>query len=237
MDFWSCFLLAAAYNVAIGLYAAHGNEEPNSHWRRSRRLRLGLGAGSAVLMFLFVRQAFGGSDGFAASESPLLSIPLMAFLGFTLTPYVVGLFGHTYDSVRAWILSEHKIVVTKTYDQAEAAERRHEWSRAIGLYQTALAEDPADLEARRRLAEIFARQGEHGRAARHLAALLPEIDDREKRATLGFRSADLFARAGDPEGAGRILDGLALDLRGTALEEGVTVRRKRLQRSSASAAR
>lgn len=222
MLFWLLFLLSFGWNVAIAIVAVRANDDPSNPWRRSRALRLGLGAGAVGLMLGFV---------LASHDDPLVSIPMKVFLGLTFAPYAVLLGGHSFDTVRAWMRSDHQVKVEKTYDRAEAAERMHDWDRAIALYEEELAADPADLEARRRLAEALVLRGRLPEAVRHLATVLPAVIDREKRAHLAFRLAELHERQGDADAARRVLLDLIVHAPGRQLEEGVRVRLARLERA------
>lgn len=98
--------------------------------------------------------------------------------------------------------------VAPTYHQAEAAEKRRDFAEAERLYLLAVAERPADTEAKRRIAELHVLRGDLEAAARAYRALISDTPDPEEASLLVFRLSDLLSgRMGRREEALALLQG------------------------------
>ncbi|MHC4789411.1 MAG: tetratricopeptide repeat protein [Planctomycetota bacterium] len=86
----------------------------------------------------------------------------------------------------------NRIVLRKSYDRAEGAEARGDLEEAEALYRAELESDPADLVARRRLAEVLLKRGRPEEAARELRTVLERAEQRERRYAVAFRLAEVL---------------------------------------------
>lgn len=222
------FFLILVYNAGIGAYASRQAEQTTGRWRRSALLRWGLAGGALPLYGFLVSDLMGGGAGLEHGVSPFVAFPVMAMAALTFVPYGVLMFGNSLSDAKRWLFSEDQVRIVKTYDQAEAAEKRHDWERATELYAREVDADPTDLEARRRLAEVLIRRGRPGEAAAQISALLPQVGDPEMRLNLGFRLADLHAGLGDRGAAHEVLTRTAFAVRGTKWEKFAQERLARL---------
>lgn len=121
---------------------------------------------------------------------------------------------------------DHQLVVKKTFDQAEAAEKKRDWGTAERLYREEADKDPADGDVRARLAEVLHKQGRTEEAARVLAEAIPLIDEPEKKAPLAFRLSEIHVKAGQKDSAKAVLQSAVEALAGTRYE---AFARKRLE--------
>lgn len=209
--------------VAIGLYFVGGGlslwvalghrdwiERPAVAWGGAALFFLLLGLSVTAIRLIAARDGGAGPEGI-----------MLGAVGVTWGVFMAHAAGSLFMAVRRRATSDSNIPEIRTYDQAEAAERRRDWETAERLYKAALAEDPSDLETRRRLGELAIRRGDLEAALRIFQSVLPRIPEREKKLALAFRMADLMAGPGkDPGGARVLLESLAHAALGTPEEEG-----------------
>ncbi len=113
---------------------------------------------------------------------------------------------------------DHLLVVEKTYDQAEAAEKRRDWDTAERLYRAEVDGDPADAQARIRLGEIYLKLDRVDEATLLFAAALPLLDEPEQQGPLAFRLSEIYSKSGKLEQAREVLSAAVSDLAGTRYE-------------------
>ncbi len=135
-------------------------------------------------------------------------------------PLLVFGFANLFATVKTRALGDHRLTLKKTYDQAEAAEKKRDYARALEIYDKALAEDPADHEAMRRKGELYLVMGKPEEAIRELRRVYERLAYAEAKASVGFRIADLLARERkDRQSARAFLTRLADVLDGTRFAE------------------
>jgi tetratricopeptide (TPR) repeat protein len=120
-----------------------------------------------------------------------------------------------HDKFRRWFYSESKITTVRTYDQAEAFEKKNDFKNAIIYYEKIIAVDKSDMEARRRLAELLIKTGDRKRGVELMANVFSQITNPEKKIILGFKVSDMFIEDGDYEKARTLLRSFHSQLRDT----------------------
>lgn len=162
----------------------------------------------------------GLSGGFAAAGNLLVLFTVLAISGLCLLPFILFLVGEYYHRGQRFMMSEDQLHVEKTYDQAESCERRQDWEGALAIYRRCLAEDPEDLEAWRRMAEVHLKREAVDEAIRCLQNVVLKAAEPERKATTAFRLAEILAgRKGDRGEACRLLRTLERDVAGTRFAE------------------
>ncbi|MBM4083305.1 MAG: tetratricopeptide repeat protein [Planctomycetes bacterium] len=149
------------------------------------------------LIFMFWEAFWAGAasagpgvliDFFCHVAMLLMALLLQARLVyFVVSHYVTDLFP-------AWVMGDDRLRMPKTYDRAEKAERAREFAQAAQLYREAIAQDPKDLEARRRLAEVHVQLGDYDAAIRELTAALAETAELDLRGPLVVRLAEILVQ-------------------------------------------
>ncbi len=137
--------------------------------------------------------------------------------------------GGLFDIAKRRALGDHRLAVQKTYDKAEAAEKKRDYGRALRIYDQALTEDPDDHEAMRRKGELYLVMGRIDDALGELRRVYGCLVDPEQKATVGFRIVDLLvAQKNNPESAKTFLTELVEKLAGTRFSELARARLSRL---------
>jgi tetratricopeptide (TPR) repeat protein len=123
-------------------------------------------------------------------EGVILSIIPVAFhipfLWFVIPYYMV-------DLLPSILMSDHRLRMPKTYDRAEKAEKAKDFALAAQLYREAIAQDPDDLEARRRLAEASVTLADYDTAVSELVLVLAKSTGLEQKALVAVRLAEILA--------------------------------------------
>jgi hypothetical protein len=83
------------------------------------------------------------------------------------------------------------IVVRKTYDRAEGAEKRGDIETAISIYRGEIEKDPTDREARRRLAELLLKHSLPVDAMQQFKELLDSAPDGREWCRAAWRMAEV----------------------------------------------
>ncbi len=185
---------ALAFNVSQGL-----RENLIVHW-------------VYLVVLVGLLMVFAGAR-HAALEGPglALHVPSIVFgLGVACLFNIVAL-AYTADRLlRAavtFLTSDSSLTVRKSYDRAEGAESRGDFETAARLYREAIAEDPDDREARRRLARVLLEAGRPDIAAEELARLLEMCTGERERCSAAMRLAEVRAdKLQDPAGARRLYE-------------------------------
>jgi hypothetical protein len=165
--------------------------------------------------------------------TPFLGMPfvvLTAIVGVLLgLRWWSFLVGEYFDRSRAAAIGMDRMKVEKSYDAAAKAEREGRWADAERAYLDEAAADPTDAEAMRRAGEALVRAGRVEEGARHLQTALTRLKEREARANLAFRIAELLARdLGKRDDARRVLESIVLELEGSKYREYAQARLKSL---------
>lgn len=159
-------------------------------WTSARRSALAqtvYAAGLATLYGLRVAAA-GGALG------PLGSVLDAALWFVVLVANVPALWlaaDYWLATIGGALTGDSEIKVRKSYDRAEGVEARHDYATAATLYRVAINEDPRDIEARRRLAEVLLKAEDPRAAAEQLRAAFKDASG-EQRAAIAFRLAEVF---------------------------------------------
>lgn len=175
-----------------------------------------------ALSFFFVIAGLLGVRLLAAwaMVGPLMVVLVVGPGCLLYVPMFALAFANLLTTVRTMALGDHRLTLRRTYDQAEAAEKRRDYTRALEIYDRALKEDPADHEAMRRKGELYLVMGRTEDALRELRMLYERLVEPEAKCTIGFRIADLLVtRKKDPRSAKDLLTSLADELAGTRFAE------------------
>jgi tetratricopeptide (TPR) repeat protein len=149
--------------------------------------------------------------------------------GLLYGPCFAYFFSVWFMRVRTWGVSDHKLKVEPTFDQAEAAEKRGDMPAALRLYQSAAQGSPGHAETRRRLGEAYLKSGDADSGIAEMRTALGMIEDPEKKMVLAFRVVDLLIeRKADTFNSDLILRELERDYSGSRVGELAKARRGRL---------
>jgi len=167
-----------------------------------------------VCLFAFLAQARGFNAIFLMFG---LAFVLIAgvLLGY---PYLAFMVGEVFDRTHRVAVGIARMKVRPTYDLAAKAEREKRLEDALDLYRQGALEHSDDPEPLRRMAEINLLRGKVDDALACLKEAYPRVVESEEKASLAFRAADLFARAGRAVEARELLESTARDLAGTPFE-------------------
>jgi tetratricopeptide (TPR) repeat protein len=170
-------------------------------------------AGFAALGVFMSQGVFSGvgsaGGSFAVIGAVLFGLGLcMIPLLFNAVPMYLTML-HFIGAFGRGVAGLDQVVYTKTYDKASGAEARGEFGLAADLYRKELAQDPKDLEARRRLAEALVRAGRPEEAVTELRRVMEATESREQRHAMAFRLAELLGedlkRPGEAEALYRLI--------------------------------
>jgi tetratricopeptide (TPR) repeat protein len=192
MEFFSnpYFLLLAAYGVAMTAAFYYAPQV------RDRKLvHLGHVVVFFVLAFFMWRQEFKPVEA-GAGMPPLLFLTgfLMSVVCLLLSGYVFIYMVRFYvEHAQTTLMSDHQLKVPKTYDKAEAAERRMDYETAAALYKIEIEDDPEDGEACRRLAEVYIKVGDFRSALSQFNRAIECNLERDRKCAVLMRMADLHA--------------------------------------------
>jgi len=104
------------------------------------------------------------------------------------------------------LTGDDQIKWRKTYDRAEAADKRGDTAAAAAIYRDELRSDPRDTEAHRRLGELLVRMGRPQEAAGEYRTVI-ELSEGEQRGAAAFRLAEILQdELGDSDGARAIYE-------------------------------
>ncbi len=103
------------------------------------------------------------------------------------------------------LMGDHRLVVKRTFDKAEALVKRGEVDRAFKLYTEAAQKAPRDPAPRLAMADLFLARGARAQGEAMLKQAADCAPDVHARAPVLFRISDLRRDAGDAAGARRIL--------------------------------
>ncbi len=121
----------------------------------------------------------------------LAMLGLMVGVAFNL-PALKHAGNRVLTAIGRAVVGTRSMVVRKTYDQADAAMKREDYDAAAALYYRAIEKEPGDVEARRRLAEVFLKRGQPTSAASVLQEILDLSEDEQERCTVMFRLGEVL---------------------------------------------
>lgn len=148
-----------------------------------------------------------------------------------LIPYLAFLIGHYFEVFWYGTFTGISGMKTdKTYDKAEAEEKKRNYDKAMEIYKQYITEDPNDLEAKRRMAEIFYIKGQYDVAVKEFKEIIPLIKDTEIKVMLIFRVSDILVeKPNRVEEAKILLKRVEHEFEGTKFSRFATNRLKRLE--------
>ena len=149
-------------------------------------------AGLSYYYLIIESESLAGGSGLGAAQG-FASV----FVGYMLcsasNAVAFACIGAEYAAdVGRWLMSYNKIPELKTYDRAEAAESNRNYPRAARLYRQEIEDDPDDVEAYRRLAEVLMKLDRPEDAARVFRAGLKRAEKSRDRCRIAFRLAEVL---------------------------------------------
>lgn len=146
-----------------------------------------------VFWKVFWAGAGGGGDGvlidfFCHVALLLIAVSLQSpFLYFVLSHYAT-------EWLPGLLMSDDRLRMPKTYDRAEKAERAKDFAQALQLFREAVARDPEDMEARRRVAELHVKLGDYDAAIADFAFLVSKTAELDQRGPLVVRLSEMLVQ-------------------------------------------
>ena len=144
----------------------------------------------AVYMVVYMTFAFGWLGRIGGSALSVYSIILLILLLAPQIPLVIGLLG------QALIPDPSKgLKLLKVHSEAEKWVNQDDLPAAITEYEKVIAEDPDDIDARVRLAELFCQSEEYRKAATTYGFLLrhPKKLGMARHCSVLTRLSDIYA--------------------------------------------
>jgi hypothetical protein len=166
--------------------------------------------------------------GMAAAGTLMVVLFSIGIPGLILTPFWIFLAVEYGGRFRRWMMSEHKIAPLKSYDQAEAAEKRKDFKLAIEIYFKAITDDPRDAEAHRRVAELLVSGGKTKDGVEHFRSAIALTEHAESKATLSFWLAEVLTTSSDRAGAIGVLTAVKTEFKDTKFADYAEERLKKI---------
>lgn len=214
--FWLLLCIEGAVLSYLSLRDPEFSDNPRLHaW-------LAAPTGVLVVGTFFV---FGGVHQFVAT---MLAMGLAACWMFFLAR--VSAF-YLFDCLPYVAMSDHRLVVKRTFDKAEALVKRGEIDRAFRLYIEAARKTPDDPAPKLAMADLFIARGARAQGEAMLKQAADCAAGIHARAPVLFRISDLRRDAGDIAGARKILQDF---LAGGPPEPYLANARERLERLAQS---
>ena len=149
--------------------------------------------GFAAMFYLYMTGQGRWLGGGAGTAMGVASFLIGVVLASGANAVAFACIGAEYAAdVGRWLMSYDKIPELKTYDRAEGAESNKEYGRAARLYREKIEEDPEDVEAYRRLAEVLMELDRPEDAARVFRADMKRAEEPGDRCRVGFRLAEVL---------------------------------------------
>ncbi|MBI3272782.1 MAG: tetratricopeptide repeat protein [Planctomycetes bacterium] len=227
MGFATAMWLSCALNVVVSILVRRNTRIGRIECGRSIPMHalfavLSLGGLSLAVTCGFSEAGAAGAagNGMAAAGDFMFLLAMMALSAFCLLPFLTFLVGEYFQRGQRFLLSLDQLKVARTYDQAEALERKQDWEGALAAYRKYVASDPEDAEAWRRMAEIHLKLEAVDAAIACLSAVVPKLQELEPKGVVAFRLAEILAeRRGDRAGARQVLLTFEKEATGTKLAE------------------
>ncbi len=133
----------------------------------------------------------GPVRGIAGAVVTVITLVVIAFLH---APLVVSLLAKfSQDALEGMIDPKSALVVRKSYDEAEKAEARHEYDRALELYEAERERDPEDSHVRVKIGDLLAERKRYDEAVTEFVSILEMETPEEKDVVYGaLRAAEIF---------------------------------------------
>lgn len=222
---WVPLMLAISYNLGLA-WSLRLDVAVNGVLLRRCRWFQAIGIGG---IFLFDGMAIRAFFSDMNTGSAFLILPVCGVLALTLLPFLLFLYGEAIEAIRRAAMSEDNIQVERTFDQVEAAVKHGDLARAESLLREAIAEDPADPAAHRKVADVLLARGDLAGCLRELKHAAALTKDAEPKTVTMFRIADLMVEKGnDVEGAEAVLKTVIHEFPGTKYVEMARTRLDRL---------
>jgi hypothetical protein len=198
-----------AFCIILALLTVIGALVFRAHVTDSFQVSPGVGCGGALLlfvlggvMFVLLLKGFKGSP----LTLVLIVIGLCGLMAALYAPFLANLLG---TSVTDFIYPTGGGEV-KSYDIAEKLTVEGRYTEAVAEYERVIEEDPEDVTARVRVADIHCRTNQYDLAAQALNEAL-ELDlPPEKWSHIANRLADVFAqKMYEPQKAAAVLSKIA----------------------------
>lgn len=149
----------------------------------------------ALLSYLYLQGQAGmlqGSAGLGGAIG-LVSIFVSYGLGCAANAVAFACIGAEYAAgLGRWLMSYHKVPELKSYDRAENAVSNRNFGRAAALYGQKIEEDPEDVEAHRRLAEVLLKMDRAEDAAGVFRRGLERAEKARDSCRIAFRLAEVL---------------------------------------------
>jgi hypothetical protein len=133
----------------------------------------------------------GPIRGLAGAVVTVFTLVLVAALHAPLLVSLLTKFAQ--DALDGMVDPKSSVVVKKSYDEADKAEARHEYDRALELFEAERERDPQDSEVRTKIGNLLARLNRFEEAAAEFSSILEMEDPDEKDVVYGaLRAADIL---------------------------------------------
>ncbi|MBM4082009.1 MAG: tetratricopeptide repeat protein [Planctomycetes bacterium] len=186
----TAFVLFSAVGALSSLIAANANPIRTSKAYLVAHIMASLYLTGAIW------KDFSASADMLSVMVEVLSKVALCIVGLMFHAYFIAfaIRHHLLDVLPTVLMGDDRLRMPKTYDRAEKAERARDFAQAAQLYREAVAQDPKDLEARRRLAEVHVQLGDYDAAIRELTAALAETAELDLRGPLVVRLAEILVQ-------------------------------------------
>jgi len=192
------FPLFLLYGIAASLTFYY--HEGLRRFKPAQAVHLAVFGGLFYLYITFAADSLGGSAGRGVAigaAAILMGLVLCCAANAVAFACIAGEYA---AAMGRWLMSYDKIPELKTYDLAEAAVKNEQYDRAVRLYRKKISEDPDDIEAYRRLAEVLVKKEWLEDAVTVFQAGMNRADTARDRCRMAFRLAEvLHDRLGRPE--------------------------------------
>lgn len=149
-------------------------------------------AGLSYYYLIIESESLAGGSGLGAAQG-FASVFVGYMLCSAASAVAFACIGAEYAAdLGRWLMSYNKIPELKTYDRAEAAVSNRDYARAARLYRKAIEDDPDDVEAYRRLAEVLMKLERPEDAAKVFRAGLKRAEKPGDRCRIAFRLAEVL---------------------------------------------
>jgi hypothetical protein len=124
----------------------------------------------------------------------LVTVITLVVIAFLHAPLVVSVLGKlSQDALEGMIDPKSALVVKKSYDEAERAEARHDYDRALELYREERERDPEDSHVRIKIGNLLAGRHRFEEAVVELSGILDMEAPEEKDVVYGsLRAAEIL---------------------------------------------